>query len=328
MADPIHFEQPPAEIAREFYPHGLMAAERIGGGKVNTTYRVMDSLGCLSILQRLGGSSHADMTVNYAVVASHLESYGFTMPQLLQTAEGAMIATDQDGELWRGYTYIPCDPHLPPFDNQTLVAFSGLVGRIRSRLALLDYVPKYSITGLHDPRYTRQKLLDLFPTLRDADKSLSSLLLEAQEEETFFDGKKELLHGDPKPPNALFRNRFPFVLIDWDDMILGDPLIDIGDMLRAATGYMRDGSEAFESERLRPLVEAYARGLDQHFASNETFDEALGATRAMCIMLAMRYIIDTAEGSYFQWAPSRAPSHAEQCRQNARRQWLNYQALL
>ena len=328
MTHVIEELSPPGEVLAEFYPAGMKQATILDGGKVNTTYKVTDSRGEPSILQRLGQSTDPAMSEDYAVVAGHLERAGWEVAIPLHTAREELIVVDEAGRNWRSYSYIESDQCPPPDDMTSLTAFAKMLGSLSFSLSSLEYAPQHSIPNFHDAGHIVEHLISQLPDMTSPDQHFSGILIDYLSEEEPIQPGNVVIHGDPKLANALFRNGEPFTMVDWDTLMKGNPMLDLADMLRSITGKLRETPANVDANTLVPLIRAYQEeaGIPETVRS-EHVDEAITATRAMCLMLSIRYMSDTVDKSYFEWDPSSYPDAPTHNRTQARWQLENFQAL-
>ncbi len=318
----------PYEVLAEFCPPRITAVRRLSGGQVNSTFLVTDSNADRYIVQQMGQAVDPNTVHDYAVVAEHLRTKGWDMAQPLRTSDDQLVVPDQAGKPWRGYTFIDSDPVPPAASHPRYVEFASLLGRLSADLSSLDYTPIGSIPHFHDTAHFVSRLADVAPHMPPAEQEFASQLKECVGQEPPIDGIESMIHGDPKLNNALYRNGSPFTLIDWDTMMLGSPMLDLADMLRSMSGTLRESLTNFSARSLLNIIQSYRAAAGVETDENSFYEQAISTTRTMCLTLAARYLIDSVEGTYFQWNPDRFASLAEQNRSQAMRQWRNYQALL
>lgn len=316
------------EIAQEFCHAPLAFHDRLSGGQVNSTYKVTDTNGQSAIIQKMGATLDPGITEDYAVVADHLAQDGWEVPLALRTPSDELIITDTSGGNWRGFAFIESDAHPPRANMEAYIAFGSLLGRLALSLHTLDYDPQHAIPNFHNAQFYAGILALRMDAMDGAGQDFSARLLSAIEKEPPITGEPSVIHGDPKLNNALYRHGKPFTLIDWDTLMKGSPMLDLADMLRSVTGSLRDADPNLDPTQLQPIIEAYRQAAEVDDSSTSFAGSAVSATRRMCLTLATRYMIDSVDGSYFQWDQAKYPDLATQNTSNAVRQWGNYQALL
>jgi Ser/Thr protein kinase RdoA (MazF antagonist) len=119
--------------------------------------------------------------------------------------------------------------------------------------------------------------------------------------------KDLVIHGDPKKDNFLNQGD-RFVLIDWDTVSYGDPLIDLAELMRS-----------FAVQREKPFFQANiaSRALAGYRQSGLSLEKTQyrllpSVIRGVALNLARRYLIDALLHNYFVWNKEAYPSHFEQ----------------
>lgn len=317
----------PAEIITEFCPGGMQEVQLLATGKVNTTHLVTDSSGEKLIIQRMAPSSTPEAAEDFAVVSDHMRSKGWETATPIRGAGDSLTPSDDSGSLWRAYQYIPSDETEPPRSPANFLQFAQLIGSLHYDLAELDYTPQSTIPHFHDfPHYFRllQERLDI---MQPVDQVLGYMALEHGERLTGITGTPQLIHGDPKLTNALYRGGQAFTFIDWDTLMQGSPMLDVGDMLRSMMGRMYDENPNTTAKSLVPIAKSYHTQVQPETDADMFVDEVIHATRLLSLGLAVRYLIDTVDGSYFQWDPNRYPDSSSHNRHRALRQLAVFGAL-
>lgn len=319
---------PPPEIIDQFYPSGINSYTSLDGGKVHQTHKVIDSQGAQTILQKISPSLDHRIAADYAIVCERLKGDKWEVAEPLRSHDGQLVVTDQEQSNWRGYQYLESDGNEPPGNLISNVSLGLMIGRLSISLARLDYQPKFSIPHHHDIKHHAGKLIGLMPNMTDKYQDFAGQLICSLAKEPPIPGKEQVIHGDTKLENALYRGGMPFTMIDWDCLTLGSPMLDLADLLRSITGHQRDSRDGFNPTDLMPVVRAHRFGAKSDTPANDYFEQAMSATRTLSLCLAMRYLVDSVENSYFHWDPNKHPSAEAQNQFRARRQWLNYLSLL
>jgi thiamine kinase-like enzyme len=107
-----------------------------------------------------------------------------------------------------------------------------------------------------------------------------------------------LIHGDPKFDNFLFKGDKAIAIVDFDTIMLGSRLVDIGDGLRS---WCRRDIKRFDIEACREIIVAY----NSNVSDKISLREALNSTALITLELAVRFLIDCFEESYFEWDKSK-----------------------
>ncbi len=317
----------PSGILAEFCPSGVHEIQQLEGGQVNTTYRVIDALGDISVMQQMAPSSLPKATEDFAIASDHLRAKGWEIAEPVRGISNSLTPVDVFGKPWRSYRYIESDQAQPPHSQAGFRQFAGLLGKLHTDLAELDYEPKATIPHFHDFSHHQAQLTRRLLLLDNKDQDMAEMILDEMQRLPDIPGAPQLIHGDPKLTNGLYRNGEVFTFIDWDTLMRGSPMLDVADMLRSMTGILRDTNPAMNKDALLPIVLGYYAQARPDVDVDTYFDQAVQATRLMALGLAARYLTDIVDGSYFQWDPDRFPDNASHNRYRAERQVANFAAL-
>lgn len=275
----------------------------LGGGLVNCTYLVEDEDRQI-IIQRLGSAIQPESIDDTDVYTLHLEQDGWDSPRIQSTVEGNKYFEDNSGNIWRGQRYIESDDSAPSeFDNSTLESMGTLLARWHRTMLWLDYTPKHGIQQFHNTAFYAQKLYGLIEKLpSDESAQLASTILESYEQlPPMPKSPSQLIHGDPKIDNILFRNGKPRTLIDLDTVMHGPIWIDIGDMLRSVLKRDISAGAEIDPGKIESTVIGYFNAARPGISLSETVDKSTIATKHIALELAMRYLNDISDDCYFSW---------------------------
>ncbi len=313
----------PSEVLDSFYPDGIVSYSEIKGGEINTTLAVTDSSDNRSILQGLSDIYDTAMEEDYEVVSGHLKKEGWEIATLSQGDDGRAYLRDGSGRLWRSLNYIESEPGSNYEGNlEATTALGGLLGALHRSLGILEYQPRFKVPHSQDTGYYTARLEEVQDKIPGADnRELAAEMIARSSTSALESGSSQLIHGDPRIGNSLFRDGKPFTFIDWDGLKFGSPLLDIGDLLQSTAGEVfTKGKGDCTIEELLPILKAYCSELEID-ADYEAFSEdALVFARAIALNLGMRHLIDTVEDSYFRWDPDRFESRLDFNLSCARRQ--------
>lgn len=293
---------------------------QISGGLLNSTF-IVEGMGSKSILQRLNQIYSESVVEDYLVVSKHLKGLGWDIPAARKTREGAAALMDSDGRLWRSFEFIESDGHISSASGAN-IELASLLGRLHRDLAGLDYRPRFSIPNFHDTGHFIRELDLMSEKFGETEEAtLAKALIDAFQAEEPDQDSEQLIHGDPKLANALFRDGKPFTLIDWDTLMLGSPFIDLGDMLRSVIKTEFSSSGTYNIKSVDAIIKGYLKssGRDEEF--EEFREKAIGSTRILSIELAARYLIDSIRCEIFDWDPN---SFESQRAHNLERAKLQY----
>lgn len=318
-AFPVDTLQTPATvglptIVREAYDISEQAAVTpLSGGLVNETVLVNDE-GDITVMRRLAPVLGAAVLEDARVVSDHLARNDWEAPVHLPTVSGEYSVLDNGNMVWHRMSYLASDGKTPALDS-TLPAVAGnMLGRWHATTRSLEYTPQFVFPHFHDSPYHARKMQDYVRRMPDRESIVlaDSLLATYNQVAGGPDTHKQVIHGDPKLDNMLFRDGKPFTLIDFDNIMLDTPWTDVGDLLRSVTGKLiQRGSVGNEIE---DFVAAYHQAGELTDSVDEAAHKALLATGRIAVELGMRYLCDIADGNYFSWDPiafrTRAENHA------------------
>ncbi|MDQ3065060.1 MAG: aminoglycoside phosphotransferase family protein [bacterium] len=318
----------PQEITSAFYPEGIEQETVLAGGIVNTTLLVTDAAKQRSILQRLSPIFDESMAEDFDAVSEHLLTEGWEVARAVKSTSGRSYISDLNGGLWRSFTFIESDGNLPAVGFESSVALSGLLGALHNSLSRLDYTPRFSLPHFHETAYYADKLESLLPKISNADaQNLAMQAIIITRKQAIPQEPAQLIHGDPKMTNALYRDGVPFTFIDFDTLMKGNPLVDVGDMLRSVTGKMVVKNPNFSPSDIEPVIEAYYEQAKPNVDEERFVQQALNAGQVIALELGIRYLIDSVEDSYFDWDREQFDSRRSHNIVRAEAQWQTYEAL-
>jgi aminoglycoside phosphotransferase (APT) family kinase protein len=280
----------PKEILAAFYPNGVEQETVLVGGVINTTLAVKDALGQQSVLQP---TSHS------------------------------LYVPDQRGALWRSFTFRESDGTTPVVNFASCVALSNLLGKLHDSLSRLDYTPRFSLPHFHETTYYADKLESMLPELPGAGvQSLGRQAIDLSRARAIPQEPTQLVHGDPQMANALFRGGVPFTFIDFDTLMKANPLVDVGEMLRAVTEELVTVKLKPTSSDRESVIGAYYEQAKPSLKESEFTLQAINAGQVMALEQSMRFLIDTVEDTYYDWDKENYGSRGAH---NVARAWTHWQ---
>lgn len=296
----------------------MAEVKKLSGGLINETFRITTEEHSKYIVQRLQGILSKDLMSDFEAIARHLTKHGWTCPMLAHSKNGDNHVLIQS-EIWRIYRYIEAkDFSLDFFHKETYFDIGELLGALHKSLSAFKYLPLHKIEGFHDKDFYITKALKierrLYPeSLRDIlDNIVDNLQRFSKNLQDF----RQLIHGDPRIENILFSSENkPCTFIDYDTFMFASIYIDIGDCLRSLMS-LDDRSDF--AERIRQFIEGYRKGNPEIELS---YDETLSALKYVTLELALRFLIDSVEQSYFSWDFERYESSAKHNEDRAQQYW-------
>lgn len=302
---------------------------RLAGGLVNDTLLVSQGEHKF-ILRRLAPILGSATIRNTCIISHHLNNAGWEAPTITPTIDGNPHVSDETGRLWHAMSYIESDAGQLPPPDETLALHAGqLLGSWHETVKSLDYQPE-SLPHFHDTDYIAKKLELDIPLLADRQsRELAILFLTDYRGQPEREHKKaiQVIHGDPKLDNMLYRNGEPFTLIDFDCTMYDSVLTDVGDFLRSLGGKLvLTGQEITDS--VTSFVKGYQAGSESSASVDRATYEVLQATRRIACELGMRYLSDIVDGqNYFSWDQKSYVSRDEALHDKALLQYRVLQAV-
>lgn len=299
----------------------------LSGGLTNATYSVETLDGDCFILQKIAPVFSSDGWHDIKTVTEHLTAKGWEVQQLLKSRFGTYYHTDANGQRWRMFTFVPADPSdTYTLDTTTCRTIGQLLAQLHRTLAEVHYTPKAVIPHFHDTKYfflKLQRYVARMPSSRATD--LANSIITAYEDIPHLPVcQHQLIHGDPRSNNILFKKGVPFTYIDFDTIMLGPTWIDIGDLLRSLNGNETQTQAEFSIEKTNSIIEGYYDASQMEYDRHEFRKYSIIAMQHICLELAMRFMIDIVDDSYFGWDETQYPNRAAHNLARAQAQWDIY----
>lgn len=278
------------------------SVSRLSGGLVNETLLVEQGEHKF-VLRKLAPILGVATVQNTCVISEHLARTGWEAPVITPSVTGELHAFDETGRLWHGMSYIPADTNPTCTYDVTLAELAGqLLGSWHLSVKSLHYSPD-GLPHFHDTDYIARKLEHdaYYLTNPQALKLARWFLSENRHQTEFLPGEFQIIHGDPKLNNMLFRNGTPFTLIDFDCVMRESIWTDVGDFLRSISGKLVDTGQEV-TDTVTGFVEGYLAGNESALSADEALYFAQHATKRITCELGMRYLSDLVDGQdYFSW---------------------------
>ena len=223
------------------------------------------------------------------------ELYEWQCPKWIKSKDKKFFYIDENGDIWRLYNYIQGDIYSGGELQDTGAAGEGLGLMHR----ILQECPKDGIKGikgvfghLHDldHYYREYRMQDSsrHPRDRELDACISSRY------EYFSDitvPGRNIIHGDAKLGNMIFRNGKTVGFIDLDTIMEGSRFDDIADCMRSC----RVESNA---EKIGAFLEGYEEGANVSF-TDDAVKMVVRNYNKNHFMLGMRYYTDYLAGNVY-----------------------------
>ena len=206
------------------------------------------------------------------------------------------IHIDQDGNIWRMYSYIPSDD--PGLIKQTEYYEIGKgLGKLHTILKTCKNIKNIRTTShLHDLSYYYKEYLkqskEYDKRIRALDMSISDNIDKFLEIRVSADS---IIHGDAKIGNMILRDGKVAGFIDLDTIMTGSVYDDIADCVRSCC---LDSEGNIEKHALLPLIKGYEEISGNGLTLDINHIEQI--IKKNCFMLGLRYYTDYLSGKgYF-----------------------------
>lgn len=274
--------------------------------------------------QRVNADVFADLatlSTNMARVTAHLaaraQAAGLPAVHLRGAADGATVARDADGAVWRTLSFLDGTRSHHRFDTPAqAAAAAAAAARLVADLADLPPPPLAEvILGFHDVvgrigRLEQAMVADAGGRLDrcrpEAEAVLAAAGLASDVARARADGRlpDRLVHNDAKADNILFDEGSGEVacLVDLDTVGPGTVLFDIGDLVRSGAPSGPEDGPPGELDVRADVVEAILDGYAEAGAAFLTPGELALFPRAgplMALEAAARFLTDYLEGDVY-----------------------------
>lgn len=319
----------PPEVI-EAYPGITVEPPPWGIGLINLTLRGQLD-GKTVIVQRVHPAFAASVHEDIEAVTAHLAGKGLVTPRLVRTRSDALSVSDVEGRPWRVLTFVAGKSTDRVSDPSHAERAGAVVGRFHAALADLEHVYVHVRQGVHDLPFRMRAL----GRALDANGGHRLHTEVARLAEAVLGAESELVglgcsahrhaHGDLKISNLLFDESGEGVtLVDLDTLARMPWPFELGDALRSWCNPHGEDVEApaVDEAIFEAALRGWARGAAGGLALDQT-ERALVPAGVFTIAaeLAMRFLTDALEESYFGWDPRRFPSRGEHNLARARGQW-------
>jgi len=302
----------------------VSSAEKISGGKINTTWFV-DHRDKRLILQRIHPDFRPGMIDDSADILTSLRADGWDVPEILPTKSGQFSCED-DG-LWRLSTFINSDGQLPSLSSTLLYECGALLARLHQSLAKLRRTIPAPIPHYRDSAFHIDYLEKVLPFLTGEAHALAENVIDAFRDQSIESASiaPQLIHGDPKLNNMLFRDGRPYTYIDWDTVMSGSPLADIGDFVRSFT---KEHPEVDINSSITSFCQGY---FDTNPLSFTGFDEfslaAVDAGKIISLENSARFLYDIVDQFFWEWDEKKYDSQERAMFDQALKSWKIFESL-
>lgn len=293
------------EIAAQFGLSLPLTTTSAPSGLIHQTFFVNTKEGDF-VFQRLRQIIKQETCEDARAITDYAREHGVIVPEFLVTKEGKPWYRAPDNSLWRVMSRLPGSSHPKVQSAEEAYAVSQFLGRFHASLAQFFYECSGAIPHFHDTPYIFEQFKKTVgayketPLFVSVSSEVAYILERAPKEFLPSDLHRQIVHGDLKISNFLFDNRIVTGLIDFDTCMNHTRLVDIGDALRSWCN--REGEDAEEPVFDRTFYNAAVEGYRSSTILTERERQLIPqAFRLITIELAMRFLQDYFEDSYFGW---------------------------
>ncbi len=268
---------------------------------------------------------------NYFHVTHFLKSQGLTVQILLPTKSGTLWVEDEDKWRWRLLQGVDGEIHdqttntmLAQEAGSKLAEFHTMLSQYPEELEIGRLSFRYEAEIAKFNQYQNQLMNDDDESIRNAAKilveELPKLALPT-------DLPEIIIHADPKISNFVFNSENKAVcMIDFDTIQKLSPLYDLGDAIRSWCGQKEDDpNNSFNLEIYNTFIKGYLDNSKDILSERER-KLIPQAAKLIMLGLALRFLNDYIEDSYFGWDNTRYSSRKEHNKARALGQISLYQS--
>ena len=276
----------------------------VSGGHINKTFLVKGEN--LYILQALNMDLYADcldiLADNYQCykaacdINNEKNSDKFEYPEWIKKKDGTYFHIDHSGNIWRMYKYIPSDDPVIFKETGQYETGRGL-RKLHSILKTCKNIENIGTTShLHDLSYHYGEYLKLN---EECDKRLKALDIYIRDNiDRFLDitvPADNIIHGDAKVGNMIFRDGKVVGFIDLDTIMIGSVYDDLADCARSCC-LNKDGD--IDNNAFFKFIKGYEEESDFEF-SKDIINLVRMNIEKNCFMLGLRYYTDYLSGKRY-----------------------------
>nr|MCR5543801.1 aminoglycoside phosphotransferase family protein [Eubacterium sp.] len=235
-------------IYRKYIKDEVSTVTLLSGGHINKTYLIETDAGNY-ICQCINKCMDIDLLENnYRLYSEACERNAREYPKILKSEEGSYFVTDNDGDKWRMYPVIEGEVLTNPLSEAELYECGKGLARMHEILSSVSAKPDAVYPHLHDLEFYYEKYKRLINNSGTPENEINSEPEDSREAEP--DNKRDndleilidkrymeipyykaqctdVIHGDAKLANILFRAGKAVAFIDFDTVMMGSRFEDI-----------------------------------------------------------------------------------------------------
>jgi Ser/Thr protein kinase RdoA (MazF antagonist) len=315
MKNPIQEE---IKKVLEYYNLRFKSFEKVTGGRINDTYLVICDKDEKIIVQKAVLCSSGKSIENEAKLINFLKKNNFPVAPIL-TMSNKKSYVKVNGNFWKLSKYIEHDQKIIKSEERifnlgkTLGAFHSFFRNYPEKDKLVEPF-KFKETEILIEK------LELLLEINKAEKSVIELVDSMKKIASKYKIPQNIainiLHGDPKFNNFLFKGNEVVGILDLDGANIGSELLDLSDALRS---WCKEEDMKFNEIFFKAALDGY---LSKNNQKNIT-ENAKEAMIAITNRLSLRFLIDAFEQKHFRW-DNKKYSSAYEANLDRSKQYLNY----
>ncbi len=302
------------QISEQFSIAGPMTVEPVPSGLIHKTFFVHGATGDF-VVQQLHVIVRPETCEDAQVITAYARERDVPVPEFLLTRNGKPWYRADDGSLWRAMKRLPGESHTTVRSPDAAHSAAALLGQFHVAMKDSAYECRGAIPHFHDTPYIFEQFKQVAAAHEGSEifarvkNEVAYLLEEVPKQFLLPTLPRQIVHGDPKVSNFLYNDARATALLDFDTCMDHTPLVDIGDALRS---WCNSAGEDAEAVFDRAIYDAVVEGYLAHAALSDK-ERALipQAFRLITIELAMRFLKDYFEDSYFGWNAEKFSSRRE-----------------
>lgn len=317
-----------ARVLSSHYSITTVKVMRITGGISNSTFYVTADDGARYVLQSLHAIFTDELIESSRKITMFLTRAGWNVPVYILTRDGAVVAK-VDSERYRVYRYIDgMSIEGAKIVNVEMARESGaLLRKLHDDFRACAVPLPHSLKHFHDISYFMAALESELPHMPEKCRALAERVLATYRTLKHISlNYTQIIHGDVRIENFLFTLKLaPITIIDFDTVMYGSPLLDVGDLLRSLSVTDEQTKPFVRGHIIQAAISGYWG--DESIRGTEMCARAIEAAQQLCLELSSRFLIDVVRDEYFAWNSTRFASRQEANAARAQGQWDAYEAL-